>query len=126
MHNILKDAPDLRHADVVALTVLYIGPEHIAVTTVSWAVAAALIIVVQLTVPNDTGLLPWSLMVTGLVSNAVVSCGSLLLVASYALGGAEREYERSERLLSNILPSSIAARLPDQGIPACPTRKLTR
>jgi hypothetical protein len=58
MHNILKDAPDLRHADVVALTVLYIGPEHITVTTVSWAVAAALIIVVQLTVPNDTGLLP--------------------------------------------------------------------
>jgi adenylate cyclase len=95
----------------VALTVLYIRPEHIAVTTVSWAVAAALIIVVQLTVPNDTGLLPWSLMVTGLVSNAVVSCGSLLLVASYALGGAEREYERSERLLSNILPGPIAARL---------------
>jgi hypothetical protein len=42
------------------------------------------------------------------------------------LGGAEREYERSERLLANILPSSIAARLPDEGILACPTRKLTR
>jgi adenylate cyclase len=106
----------------VALTVLYIGSEHIAVTTASAAVAAALIIVVQLTVPEDTGLLPWPLIVTALVSNAVLSCGSLLLVVSYALGevaraetAAEREYERSERLLANILPRTIAARLKSEG-----------
>ena len=102
----------------VALTVLYLGAEHIAVTTASGAVAAALIVVLQLTVPDDTGLLPRSLMVTALVANAVVSCGSLLVIASYALGeitraetAAEREYERSERLLANILPRTIAARL---------------
>jgi adenylate cyclase len=106
----------------VALTMLYVGPEHIVVTTASAAVAAALIIVMQLTVPDDTGLLPWSLMVTALVTNAVVSCGTLLLIASYVLGeiaraetAAEREYERSERLLTNILPLPIAARLKNEG-----------
>jgi adenylate cyclase len=105
---------------VVALTVLYLGAERIAVTTGSAAIAAALIVVVQLTVPDDTGLLPRPLLVTVLVLNAVLVCGSLLLVASYALGEvaraesiAEREYQRSERLLANILPSPIAARLKD-------------
>jgi adenylate cyclase len=106
---------------VVALTVLYLGAENTAVTTASAAIAAALIVVVQLTVPDDTGLLPRSLVVTALVSNAVLACGSLLLVASYALGEvaraetvAEREYQRSERLLANILPGPIAARLKDE------------
>ena len=105
----------------VAITVLYVGAQHIAVTTASAAVAAALIVVMQLTVPNDTGLLPWSLMVTALVTNAVVSCGCVLLLASYALAevaraeaAAEREYERSERLLTNILPLPIAARLKNE------------
>jgi adenylate cyclase len=102
----------------VALTVAYLGAEHIAVTTALGAVASALIVVLQLTVPDDTGLLPRSLIVTALVANAVVSCGSLLVIASYALGEitraettAEREYERSERLLANILPRTIAVRL---------------
>jgi adenylate cyclase len=106
---------------VVALTVLYLGAENIAVTTIATAIAATLIILVQLTIPDDTGLLPRSLVVTALVSNAVLGCGSLLLVASYALGEvaraetvAEREYQRSERLLANILPGPIAARLKDE------------
>ena len=65
--------------------------------------------------PNDTGLLPEWLIVASLVTNAVVSCGTLLLIVSYALReaaraetAAEREYERSERLLTNFLPSPIA------------------
>ena len=98
----------------VALTVLYLGPEHIAVTTAFSILSAVLIIVLQLIVPNDTGLLPWSLMVTALVANVAVSCGSLLWITSYALGGAEREHERSERLLANILPRPIADRLKNQ------------
>ena len=102
----------------VALTVLYLGTEYVALTIASGAVAAALIIAVLLTVPYDTGLLPEWLIVASLVTNVVVSCGTLLLIVSYALreaaraeAAAEREYERSERLLTNILPSSIAARL---------------
>ncbi len=106
---------------LVVLTVLYLGAEHIAVTTASAAMAAALLVVVQLTVADDTGLLPRSLIVMVLVSNAVFSCGGLLLLASYALAevaraetAAEREYERSERLLTNILPLPIAARLKNE------------
>jgi adenylate cyclase len=67
-------------------------------------------------------LLPEWLFVASLVTNALVSCGTLLLIVSYALReaaraetAAEREYERSERLLTNILPSSIAARLKSEG-----------
>ena len=84
---------------VVALTVLYLGAERIAVTTGSAVIAAALIVVVQLTVPDDTGLLPRPLLVTVLVSNAVLACGSLLLVASYALGEVARaEIHRRARV----------------------------
>jgi adenylate cyclase len=102
----------------VALAVLYLGPEYTTLATTAGVVAAALIIAVQLTVPYDTGLLPQWLIVASLVTNTVASCGVLLLIVSYALGeaaraetAAEREYERSERLLTNILPSPIAARL---------------
>ena len=102
----------------VALTVLYLGAERFMVTTASAAVAAALIIAVLMTVPDNTGLLPRSLIVMFLVASAIFSCGSLLVLVTYALGEvaraetvAEREYERSERLLANILPRAIAARL---------------
>ncbi len=102
----------------VALIVLYVGPHHVVFTMASGAVGAALIVGVMLTVPYDTGLLPDWLLVASLVTNTVVSCGTLLLIVSYALraaaraeNAAEREYERSERLLTNILPSPIAARL---------------
>jgi adenylate cyclase len=101
-----------------ALGVLYFGPERITLTIASGAIAAALLIVVLLTIPPDTGLLPRPLIVASLVTSVVVSVGVLLLIVSYALSeairaeaAAEREYERSERLLTNILPSSIAARL---------------
>ena len=106
----------------VALTVLYLGPEYIALITASGAVAAAVIIAVLLIVPYDTGLLPHWIIVASVVTNSVVSCGVLILIVSYALReveraetAAEREYERSERLLANILPRPIAARLKDEG-----------
>jgi adenylate cyclase len=101
-----------------ALTVLYLGSEYVALAFASGAVAAALIVILQVTVPYDTGLLPASVFYVSVVLNAVVSCGALLLIVSYALreaaraeAAAEREYERSERLLVNILPAPIAARL---------------
>jgi adenylate cyclase len=100
-----------------ALAVLYFGPERITLTIASGAIAAALIIVVLLTIPRDTGLLPQPLIVASLVTSVIVSSGVRVLIVSYALSevaraeaAAEREYERSERLLTNILPSAIAAR----------------
>ena len=101
-----------------ALAVLYLGSEYVALASVSGAIAAALIVVLQLTVPYDTGLLPATVFHASIIINAFVSCGALLLIVSYALreaaraeAAAEREYERSERLLTNILPPPIAARL---------------
>jgi adenylate cyclase len=106
----------------VPLTVFYLGPEHRVAAIVSAVVAAVLIIVVLLAVPHDTGLLPGWLSVVSLITNTVISCTVLLLIVSYALSqaaraeqAAEREYERSERLLSNILPDAIATRLKDEG-----------
>ena len=56
-----------------ALVVLYFGPERISLTIAFGAIAAALIIAVQLTVPHDTGLLPQPLIVASLVTSVVVS-----------------------------------------------------
>ena len=101
-----------------ALTVLYLGTEYVALTSASGAVAAALIIVVQVMVPYDTGLLSATVFYLSVIINAVVSCGALLLIVFYALREAARaeaiaqfEHERSESLLANILPAPIAERL---------------
>jgi adenylate cyclase len=102
----------------VAVSALYFGTEYVALSWVAAAVAAILIIVLQITVPYDRGLLPGSAFYVSLITVAVTSCGFLLLIVSYALDEAaraeavaEREHERSERLLANILPAPIAARL---------------
>lgn len=101
-----------------ALGVLYFGQQRTLLTIVVAAIAAAGNIAVTLTVPQDTGLLPEPLRVTAIVVTAIISAGALLMMVSYGLNQAaraeavaEREYERSERLLANILPSAIAARL---------------
>ena len=65
--------------------------------TASGAVAAALIIALLLTVPHDTGLLPEWLAVVSLVTNAIVSCGVLLLIVFYALREAARAETAAER-----------------------------
>jgi adenylate cyclase len=95
----------------VALAALFFGAEYIALTAVVGAVAAALIIGLQLTVPYDTGLIPPTLVVVSIITNAVVSCGIVLLVVSYALREAARAEAASERLLVNILPAKVADRL---------------
>jgi adenylate cyclase len=99
------------------LSVLFFGTEHIILAAVFGALAAALIVVLQVLVPYDTGL--WSVIVLGsFIANTIVSCAVFLLVVFYALreashaeAAAEREYERSESLLVNILPATIAGRL---------------
>jgi adenylate cyclase len=104
-----------------ALLALYIGTEYVGLLAASGALAAALIVILQFTVPNDTGLLPAWVFDASVVVNAFASSGLLLVIVSYALrqavraeAVAEREFERSERLLTNILPHSIADRLKDE------------
>ena len=79
-------------------------------------------IALLLTVPYDTGLLPHWIIVASVVTNSIVSSQeSCCMIVSYALGesrapsnAAEREYERSERLLPTYCPPPIAARLKDE------------
>ena len=62
-------------------------------------------------VPYDTGLLPAKRFFAGVITNAVVSCGILLLIVSYVLREAARAEAASERLLVTILPAKVADRL---------------
>jgi adenylate cyclase len=105
-----------------ALAVLYFGLEQITLMIVFAVIAGALDVAVVLTIPEDTGLLPRPLMITSLVAAIIMTAGVLLSIVAFALdeaaraeSAAEREYERSERLLVNILPTAIAARLKSDG-----------
>jgi adenylate cyclase len=109
----------LGYVVAVPLAVLLFGVESFALTAILSAVAAALIIIVHLILPTDTGYLsPQSLFYGNFVTNVVVTTALLFAVVHYAIrqiaraeATAEREYQRSESLLQNILPAQIAERL---------------
>ncbi len=102
------------------IAVLILGIGRIVLASIVVTIGAATVITLHFTVPVDTGLLPeWFITVAFVVS--VIST-SLMIVATvgYALRqiaraevSMEREYERSESLLANILPASVAERLKD-------------
>ena len=102
------------------LVVLQLGIEHIALASALAAVAAGLVITLEFLVPRDTGVQPPWAAKLGFVIAAVSACAMVVMTMWYALRGIARaeavmelEYERSEALLSNMLPASIAARLKD-------------
>jgi adenylate cyclase len=102
------------------LVVLQLGIEHIVLASMLASVAAGLVIALEFSVPRDTGVEPPWAMSLGFVIAAVSACALVVLTMWYALRGIARaeavmeaEYERSEALLSNMLPASIAARLKD-------------
>jgi len=102
------------------VAVLILGIGRIVLASIVVTIGAAIVITLHFTVPVDTGLLPqWFITAAFVVS--VIST-SLMIVATvgYALRqiaraevSMEREYERSESLLANILPASVAERLKD-------------
>lgn len=100
------------------VAVLVLGIEHLVLACVLVAIGAGLVITLEFTVPNDTGLGPaWSVPV-GFVTSVVTACLIAVTTVWYALReiaraeeAMEEEYDRSESLLANILPSSIATRL---------------
>jgi adenylate cyclase len=102
------------------LVVLVFGIERIALASTIVAFGVAGIIALELLVPNDRGLGPsWTLTV-GFVSSAISSAVIVVATVWYALREIDRaekameaEYQRSESLLANILPASIASRLKD-------------
>lgn len=100
------------------VAVLVLGIEHVVLACVLVAIGAAIVITLQFSVPNDTGLQPpWALPV-GFITSVVSACVMAVATVWYALREIERaeqameqEYDRSESLLANILPASIATRL---------------
>jgi adenylate cyclase len=105
-----------------ALAVLLIGTEHVVLTAAIGAVAAGLVVLLHIVTPHNTGLVsPGSQFWGNFVTNVVVNTALLFTVMFYAFRqvaraeeAAEREHQRSEGLLANILPPRIAERLKDR------------
>jgi adenylate cyclase len=107
------------------LVVLLLGIEHIVLASALAALAAGLVITLEFTVPPDTGLQPAWAQSMGFVITAISSCVMVVVTVWFALRDTDRaeavmeaQYERSEALLANMLPASIADRLkePDRNI----------
>jgi adenylate cyclase len=103
-----------------SLGLLILGIEHVILACTLAAVGAALTIALQFLVPGDTGMAPDWVFRTGFVVSVISAVGMVVAAVWYALreiaraeAAMEREYQRSESLLSNILPTSVAARLKD-------------
>jgi adenylate cyclase len=103
-----------------SLVVLVLGIERIVLAASVVSVGVAGIIALELLVPHDRGVQPPGAMTVGFVTSVVASCLMIVATVWYALReiaraeqAMEAEYERSERLLANILPATIAQRLKD-------------
>jgi adenylate cyclase len=102
------------------LVVLQLGVDRIFLAASLAAIAAGLVIALQFLVPRDTGAQPaWSLSLSFVVTT-ISGCVMVVATVWYAVReivraeeAMEVEYERSEALLANILPASIADRLKD-------------
>jgi adenylate cyclase len=100
------------------LVVLLLGVEHIVLASTFAAIGAALAVTLQILVPNDTGVRPAWAVTVNFAFALVAASGMIVATVWYALREMARaeevielEYQRSESLLANILPASIAEQL---------------
>ena len=103
-----------------SLAVLVLGIEHLALAGTVVAVGAGLVVFLQFTVPQDTGIQPRWALDTAFVFATVGACLLIFATVWYAMREVSRaeaamevEYSRSEALLANILPATVAAKLKD-------------
>ena len=107
------------YSAVTALGILFLGTERVRLTVALGAIAAGSIIALHMFVPVNTGIAsPDRIFYGYFVVNVVASSAILYGIIYYAVrqfaqaeAMVEREYERSESLLSNILPPHVAGRL---------------
>jgi len=113
---------NLYYFTATALGILLIGTERFLLTIAFGIIAAGLIIIEQTVLPRDTGFVsPTELFFASFVTSVVASSAILYGIIFYAVRqfaraeeAAEREHQRSEGLLVNILPPSVAERLKDR------------
>jgi adenylate cyclase len=103
-----------------AITLVVLGLDHIVLAMVLSAIGAVTVVALELLVPNDTGTQPpWaftSAFVLTVITAWILAFATIwfaLREIRRAREAVESEYERSEQLLANILPATIAQRLKD-------------
>lgn len=103
-----------------ALVLVVMGAEHIVLASTVAAIGAVLNLILRFFVPADTGVQPQWATTVGFVVSVVSSWVLVVATIWYAMRETARaetalasEYERSESLLANILPTTIAERLKD-------------
>jgi adenylate cyclase len=107
------------YSAITALGILFLGTERVGLTVVLGTIATGLIIALHMFVPVNTGIASQDRLFYGyFVVNVVASSAILYGIIYYAVrqfaqaeAMVEREYERSESLLTNILPPHVAGRL---------------
>ncbi len=105
-----------------ALGILLVGAERVLLSVIIGAVAAGLIILLHIVVPRDTGYISATRLFYGsFVINVLTGSAILYGIIFYTVRQftraeetAEREHQRSEGLLVNILPPRVAERLKDR------------
>lgn len=103
-----------------SLAVLVLGTDYLALASTVVAIGAGLCVGMQFLVPADTGIQPRWALNAGFVLTTVAACVMIFATVWYAMrevtraeAAMEVEYSRSEALLANILPASVAAKLKD-------------
>jgi adenylate cyclase len=104
-----------------AAGVMVLGVERIGLAIAAAAVGVSLVIALQFTVPRDTGAEPAWFITVGFIVNTIAAGVLAVTIVWYGLrqiasaeAAMEQEYARSEALLANILPASIALRLKER------------
>ena len=103
---------------VAGVALMIVGIERARLAIAGIMVGAATVVVLQFEVPRRTGVAPDWLINSAFVVNTVAACVLALVIVGIGLrqiaraeAALENEYDRSEALLANILPSGIAERL---------------
>jgi adenylate cyclase len=112
----------LSYFAAATLSILILGLEHVVLAALMSVIAAALIVTLHLITPHNTGVLSvQGLFIAGFLTNVAATTVVLFAVVYYAVreiaraeAATEREFQRSETLLTNILPPRVAARLKRQ------------
>ncbi|MGV0792204.1 adenylate/guanylate cyclase domain-containing protein [Mycolicibacterium sp. XJ1819] len=103
-----------------AIMLVVLGIDHILLAVTLSGLGAVTVILLELFVPDDTGVQPSWAFAASFVLTVITAWILVIATLWFALReirrareAMEAEYERSERLLANILPASIADRLKD-------------